>query len=201
MKDLSHWLTVKALSTTTFRKKPLLTEETFESPQLLGASATAALAHQQAVRSAMKTEQQALQTNEQNAGDDKSLQAMLTALENLRRHDAEATCTIQELPDLMRGLKHVAERIMKEGGDDAASRIRWAFEEALSRPANDRELRLVSDLQAQQLKRYRADGAAARELLTVGIRPAPEDLPAAELASWTAVARTILNLHETITRQ
>ena len=94
-----------------------------------------------------------------------------------------------------------AERIMKEGGDDAASRIRWAFEEALSRPANDRELRLVSDLQAQQLKRYRADGAAASELLTVGIRPAPEDLPAAELASWTAVARTILNLHETITRQ
>ena len=79
----------------------LLTEQRFERPQLLGASATVALAHQQAVRSAMKKEQQDLQTNEQNAGDDKSLQAMLTALENLRQHDAEATCTIQGLPDLM----------------------------------------------------------------------------------------------------
>ena len=92
----------------------LLTEQRFERPQLLGASATVALAHQQAVRSAMKKEQQDLQTNEQNAGDEKSLQAMLTALENLRQHDAEATCTIQELPDLMRGPKHVAERIMRE---------------------------------------------------------------------------------------
>ena len=61
-----------------------------------------------------KKEQQGLQTNEQNAGDDKSLQAMLTAWENLRQHDAEATCTIQELPDLTRGPKHVAERIMRE---------------------------------------------------------------------------------------
>ncbi len=92
----------------------LLTEQHFQRPQLLGASTTTALAHQQAVRSAMRKEQQDLQTNGQIAGDEKSLQAMLAALENLRQQDAEATCSIQELPDLMRGPKHVAERIMKE---------------------------------------------------------------------------------------
>ena len=92
----------------------LPTAETFESSHLLGGDATVALAHQQAVRSAMRTEQQDLKTNIQNAEDGKSLQAMLAALENLRQHDAEATCTIQELPDLMRGPKHVAERIMRE---------------------------------------------------------------------------------------
>ena len=104
-------------------------------------------------------------------------------------------------PTYVEAASAFAERVMRDGGKDADSRIRWAFQQALSRPPNDRELRLVADLQARQLKRYLADGAAAGELLTVGIRPAPEDLPAAELASWTAVARTILNLHETITRQ
>ena len=53
----------------------LLTEERFERPQLLGASATVALAHQQAVRSAMRKKQQDLQTNEHDARDEKSLQA------------------------------------------------------------------------------------------------------------------------------
>ena len=31
-------------------------------------------------------------------------------------------------------------------------------------------------------------------------RPAPADVDPAELAAWTSVARVLLNLHETITR-
>ena len=41
----------------------------------------------------------------------------------------------------------------------------------------------------------------AEKLLTVGQAPAPKDLPAAELAAWTNVARVILNLDETLTKQ
>jgi hypothetical protein len=51
-----------------------------------------------------------------------------------------------------------------------------------------------------QRRRYAADEAAARALVATGAAPVPADLPAAELAAWTAVARAVLNQHETITR-
>jgi hypothetical protein len=47
---------------------------------------------------------------------------------------------------------------------------------------------------------YQADAAAAALLMTVGEKPMPADLPTPELSAWTSVARTILNLHEVITR-
>jgi hypothetical protein len=42
------------------------------------------------------------------------LTAMLAALENQQKQEAEASCTIQPLPELMRGPKRVAELIMEE---------------------------------------------------------------------------------------
>jgi hypothetical protein len=50
------------------------------------------------------------------------------------------------------------------------------------------------------LEQYTADKAAAEALLRVGDRPVSKEIPAAELAAWTSVARVVLNLHETITR-
>ncbi len=91
-------------------------------------------------------------------------------------------------------------RIINEGGKDPKSRIDWAMNVALSRNGNAQEVKLLGDLQAAQLKRYLADEKAAIELNTVGLQTPPKEIPPAELASWTAIARTILNLHETITR-
>ncbi len=91
-------------------------------------------------------------------------------------------------------------RIINEGGKDPKSRIDWAMNVALSRNGNAQEVKLLGDLQAAQLKRYLADEKAAIELNTVGLHTPPKEIPPAELASWTAIARTILNLHETITR-
>ena len=41
----------------------------------------------------------------------------------------------------------------------------------------------------------------AKKLLSVGDVPAPKDAKPEELAAWVSVCRTVLNLHETITRQ
>ena len=41
---------------------------------------------------------------------------------------------------------------------------------------------------------------AAQQLLSVGLAPLESEFAAAELASWTTLARAILNLGETITR-
>ncbi|MEO1844893.1 MAG: PSD1 and planctomycete cytochrome C domain-containing protein [Akkermansiaceae bacterium] len=104
-------------------------------------------------------------------------------------------------PTYVEAARAFGERIVKEGGGNPASRIRWAFIEAISRTPTAAELKVVINLHAAQLKRYQGDEAAAKEFLGVGMRPLPAGLPPADLASWTTVARIILNLHETITRQ
>ena len=59
---------------------------------------------------------------------------------------------------------------------------------------------VLEQLLESHLAEYNANPAAAAEVLSVGAKPATEDLPKPELAAWTSVARTILNLHEVITR-
>ena len=43
-------------------------------------------------------------------------------------------------------------------------------------------------------------GRSAEALLVIGEKPVPRDLDEVQLAAWTSVARVLLNLHETITR-
>ncbi len=81
-----------------------------------------------------------------------------------------------------------------------AARLARAYSRALARPPTADETRVLENLFNRQLARYRGDSAAARQLVAVGASPVPADLPLPELAAWTAVARAILNLHETITR-
>ena len=38
-------------------------------------------------------------------------------------------------------------------------------------------------------------------LLTIGLAPVGKDLDRPTLAAWTSVARVLMNLHETITRE
>ena len=72
---------------------------------------------------------------------------------------------------------------------------------ALSRQPSPEELEVLTKLQSTQQQRYEGDVEAAEQFLGVGMRSIPEDIPAAELASYAAIARALLNLHETITRQ
>jgi Protein of unknown function (DUF1553)/Protein of unknown function (DUF1549)/Planctomycete cytochrome C len=93
-----------------------------------------------------------------------------------------------------------AERVMKEGGRTPTERIDFAFRTALSRPATETERELLADLLRRHQRQYRADAPAVKELLAVGARPADAKLEPADLASWTSVTRTILNLHASVTR-
>jgi hypothetical protein len=47
---------------------------------------------------------------------------------------------------------------------------------------------------------FKKDSADARKLLAIGDSPVPPKANPAELAAMSNVARTILNLHEVITR-
>lgn len=103
-------------------------------------------------------------------------------------------------PSHVEAARVLAERIMRMDAATFASRTTWAFERALARPPTDEEIAVLQGLWNGQHRRYGSDEPAARALLATGSRPVPADLPPADLAAWTAVARAILNLHETITR-
>ncbi len=93
-----------------------------------------------------------------------------------------------------------AQNILKQGGGTIDGQINWAFTRALSRKPALQERRLLADLYWKTLMRFQRDPASAKELINIGDAPPPKALSAPALAAMTTVARAILNLHETITR-
>lgn len=83
---------------------------------------------------------------------------------------------------------------------DDLSRFTFLFQRAVQRAPRADETRLLADLLKQHRDHFQANAAAAQELLKVGAAPIPPGIPAAELAAWTSVARAVMNLHETVTR-
>jgi len=93
-----------------------------------------------------------------------------------------------------------AENILKQGGQTVDARINWAFKRALSRKSTLPERRVLADLHAKSLARFQRDPASARDFISVGDAPVAKDVNAVRLAAMMTVARALLNLHETITR-
>ena len=91
-------------------------------------------------------------------------------------------------------------RIFKEGGKTPTERIHWAFQQALSRLPQPKELEIIAGLYEKHKTEYTGNPDAAKALAATGEAPATQGIEPIELAAWTSVARVILNLHETITR-
>ena len=90
--------------------------------------------------------------------------------------------------------------IMYRAGDTRAKRLDAAFRHILQRPGRPEELTILEQLYDKHFREYQADAKAANLYLHVGDRAVPADIPPAELATLANVARVVLNLHETITR-
>jgi len=103
-------------------------------------------------------------------------------------------------PTYVEAARALAARIIAAGGSAPEERMAWAWRQALQRLPRVEELETVMPLYRRQLAAYQADQAAAASLTKVGLAPPPTGIDAAELAAWTHVARVLLNLHETITR-
>ncbi|MBA3480781.1 MAG: DUF1553 domain-containing protein [Pirellulales bacterium] len=92
-----------------------------------------------------------------------------------------------------------AERAVSHADDDAA-RLRWAFEECVSRPPTEEELVVLAEALSRERRRYTEDEAPALAFLANGESPRDESIPAAEHAAWSQVAAMMMNLSETVTR-
>ncbi len=103
-------------------------------------------------------------------------------------------------PSYVESSRVFAEHILKEGGATADSRIQYAFRRALSRNASADEVTVLTALCQKHYDEFSKEPDSAKQAVTVGQAPIPSEVNVAELAAWTSVARTILNLHETITR-
>lgn len=96
-------------------------------------------------------------------------------------------------------------RIVKEvpktstPSDTAASRIRYAYRLCLARDPQPEELKIVSQLFAEQIEQLKENETLAVEL--IGDKEVPGDVKKVELAGWVIVGRTLMNLDEFITRE
>ena len=103
-------------------------------------------------------------------------------------------------PTYIEASRKLGERLMSEANSDN-DRIALVFRLAIARAPKAPETKVLLKLHNEQLAAYRSDPSAALKLLGVGESPRNEKLDPAELAAWTMVASTVLNLDETITKQ
>jgi hypothetical protein len=103
-------------------------------------------------------------------------------------------------PTYVEAARALAERTVVEAGASESARIAHAFRLATARRPTTREAAVLRQLFQTQLAAFRRNRSAADELLRVGESARRTRVDAAELAAWTMVASTILNLDETITR-
>jgi hypothetical protein len=105
-------------------------------------------------------------------------------------------------PTYVEASRKLAERILKELGAAATpdDRIAFAFRLATARKPSAEESAVLRRILDKQLAVYRSNAKAAADVLAVGESPRDEKIDAAELAAWTTVASTILNLDETVTK-
>src|SRR5262249_38606541 len=103
-------------------------------------------------------------------------------------------------PVFLEAARVFAERTLREGGPNVEAKLAWAMQQAVSRDIRPAETQLLVDLYQKHRKDYEADRSAAQKAVSVGDWAVPKGLDMVELAAWTSVARVILNLHETITR-
>lgn len=93
-----------------------------------------------------------------------------------------------------------ATRLLRGEAERVDARLARAFRAATSRRPDAGELDVLREALAGLRRRFEADPAAAEALVAVGESAVPLDLPAPQLAAWTAVASLVLNLDEAIHR-
>lgn len=121
----------------------------------------------------------------------------------------QALTTLNE-PLFVECARALALRILSDGGSSETDRLCYAVRRCLSRDPQPHELVVLQKFLDQQQQRFASEGADPWALLADDDQQkqqlqANTDLPGgttpAELAAWTAVARVVLNLDETITKE
>ena len=93
---------------------------------------------------------------------------------------------------------------LTDGGSDDAARLTFAFRRCVSRPPTDTERNTLLKLLNQQRNKFSATDAKPWEVAAndpANPPPLPSNTTPPDAAAWTIVARVLLNLDETVTRE
>jgi hypothetical protein len=104
-------------------------------------------------------------------------------------------------PTYVESSRRFAERILKEAGPTPTERLNYAYRLALARVPTVDEGRILLDLYKASCDRFARDAGAAEKLIAVGESARDPSLGAIELAAWTTIASTVLNLDEAISKE
>jgi hypothetical protein len=93
---------------------------------------------------------------------------------------------------------------LKGGGSTDCDRLTYAFRRCMARPPTEPETATLLDLLHRQIRRFEQPDAHPWALAaTDPAKPPqlPDGVTPPQLAAWTTVARVLLNLDETITKE
>jgi len=93
-----------------------------------------------------------------------------------------------------------AERLLKSGQKDEEI-LKQAYEELFSRSPLPEESEILLASKSEYKKRFASDLDAAEALVAFGESPVEGSVSPAELASWTLVCSTLMNLDETVSKE
>jgi len=102
-------------------------------------------------------------------------------------------------PQFIEAARHLAARMMT-ANKSTEERIAFGFRVITARKPSPREIQILSRLYTKRVAHYQANPKAAVSLLAIGESAIPQHQSPTELAAWTTVARTMLNLSEAITK-
>lgn len=103
-------------------------------------------------------------------------------------------------PQFVEAARELARRMLSEGGPSLENKIQYGFELAVSRQPTPREQRVLVEAFNERLAYYQTAPDKAEQVLAVGESPLTGELPTANHAAMTIVARLLMNLSEFITK-
>lgn len=101
-------------------------------------------------------------------------------------------------PQFIEASRLLAARMLQEGGATTEERIAFAFQLATSRAPTSKEVQLLNDLYQDEKADFESNPEDAEKFLSIGEYKTDENFSSVDLAAYTVLANTILNMTETI---
>jgi hypothetical protein len=96
--------------------------------------------------------------------------------------------------------RHLAQLVLKQGGETPESRIDLAARRLLARPMTLEEVKVVRESLDGLMDYYKAHPEDATKLINVGESKPDPTLATPELAAWTMLANELMNLDEVLNK-
>ncbi|MEJ6729575.1 MAG: PSD1 and planctomycete cytochrome C domain-containing protein [Akkermansiaceae bacterium] len=103
-------------------------------------------------------------------------------------------------PTFVEAARHLAQRIINESKAHSRFRLESAFLMVLNREPTEAEIETLGSLYSYAHADFKQNPKSATALISIGQTKPQADLDHEELATWTTIARALLNLSETTTR-